>query len=239
MKKFFPLLAIFALAWMFIGCGPRLAKGPAESLEVHLPDSLKAKFSIEVNDSVEGSHSLSGVLFAVPYKRYRMEFSGPMGIGVASVLWSDTGWTLMVSTQKTYAVGKGYVLGGFAGIPVFDIHQIAAFFWGVTLPHGGTIDSTLDSLENQKIYGTNAFGMPFVATRNADGRIVELSQGPERLEFVDYAEFGTLVAPAETRAYREGRNVLSIRIKKVQTDAEWGSGTWRLPVPENYQLLKD
>ena len=81
--------------------------------------------------------------------------------------------------------------------------------------------------------------MPFVATRNADGRIVELSQGPERLEFVDYAEFGTLVAPAETRAYREGRNVLSIRIKKVQTDAEWGSGTWRLPVPENYQLLKD
>ena len=65
-----------------------MAKGPAESLEVHLPDSLKAKFSIEVNDSVEGSHSLSGVLFAVPYKRYRMEFSGPMGIGVASVLWT-------------------------------------------------------------------------------------------------------------------------------------------------------
>ena len=227
---------------MLVGCGPRLAKGPAESLEIVPPDSLKAKFSIEVKDSEEGSQTLSGVLFAVPYKRYRMEFSGPMGVGVASVLWSDTGWTLTVSTQKKYAQGKGYVLGGFAGIPFFDIHQVAGFFWGEALPRGGTVDSvrsflTADSLEWKKIWGTGASGIPFVAVRNGDGRIVEVSQGADRLEFVDYAEFGTVVSPVETRVFREGDWMMTIRIKKVQTDAEWGSGTWRLPIPESYQPL--
>ena len=227
---------------MLVGCGPRLAKGPAESMEMAPPDSLKAKFSIEVNDSEEGSETLSGVLFAVPYKRYRMEFSGPMGVGVASVLWSDTGWTLTVSTQKTYALGKGNVLGGFAGIPRFDIHQIAGFFWGESLPRGGSIDSTReflisDSISLKKIYGSGASGIPFVAVLNADDRVVEVSQGAERLEFVDYAEFGTVISPVETRAYRNGEWVMTIRIKKVQTDAEWGNGTWRLPVPQNYQPL--
>ncbi len=242
MKKFFPFFAIFAFAWIFVGCGPRLAKGSAESLEIVPPDSLKAKFSIEVNDPEEGLQTLSGVLFAVPYKRYRMEFSGPIGVGVASLLWIDTGWTLTVSTQKAYAQGKGTVLGGFAGIPHFDIHQIAGFFWGEALPRNGTVDSVRnvfisDSLEWKRIAGTGENGIPFVALRNGNGRIVEVSQGMDRLEFVDYAEFGTVVAPVETRAYREGNLMMTIRLKKVQTDAEWGEGTWRLPVPESYQPL--
>jgi len=244
LKKLFPFFAFFAFTWMLVGCGPRLAKGPAESMEIVPPDSLKAKFSIEVNDSEEGSQTLSGVLFAVPYKRYRMEFSGPMGVGVASVLWCDTGWTLIVSAQKKYARGKGYVLGGFAGIPRFDIHQIAGFFWGESLPRGGTIDSTenlliSDSIPVKKVYGSGTSGIPFVAVLNADGRIVEVSQGTERLEFIDYAEFGTVISPAETRVYRDGELLMTIRIKKVQTDVEWGGGTWRLPLPESYQPLTD
>lgn len=226
-------LALLAVVWIFFGCSPHLVKGPAEVSEGAVPDSLKAKFSLELNDS-EGSHSLSGVLFAVPYKRYRIELSGPMGVGIASLLWNDGEWTMLLTSQKEYLTGKGYLVGGVAGLPLFDIHQIAALFWGEALPHGGTVDSTKDG----RTFGKNSAGIPFIAVRNADGRIAEIVQGSERIELKAFAEFGTQVSPSEASLYRLGENVLNIRLKSVRTDASWGNGTWRLPVPKSYRRLE-
>lgn len=225
----------FALA-LLSGCGPRLAKGSA-SLELTPPDSLKAKFSLEINDSLEGSHTLSAVLFAVPYKRYRMEFSGPMGIGVASVLWQDAKWTLVLPQQKSFAVGSGFLVGGYAGIPLLDIHQIAGLFWGEVLPFGSSVDSLRDSLDGKILYGKNRLGIPFEAFRNKDGRIVKIVQAHETLEFSNYAEFDSVEAPEWTRVFRKGKNVLSIKIKRVNTDVRWGDEIWRVPVPESYQKM--
>lgn len=212
-------LMIFALA----GCGPRLVKGPAEVSEVAIPDSVKAKFTLEIIDSAEGSHRLSGVLFAVPSKRYRFEFSGPMGIGVASLLWKDGEWTLLLSQQKSFAAGNGYLVGGYAGIPLFDIHQIASLFWGGTLPHEAS--------------GRNALGIPFTVLRDADGRAAELRQGSERLEFLDYAKFDSGILPSEVRVYRGEKNVLNIRVKNVRVNVPWSDGTWRLSIPKKFNRL--
>lgn len=227
----FALLLI--VAGILAGCSPRLVKGPAEISESVPPDSLKAKFALELNDS-EGSHTLSGILFAVPHKRYRLELSGPMGVGIASLLWADGEWTMLLTAQKEFLSGKGYLVGGAAGLPFFDIHQIAGIFWGEALPQNGTIDSTKDG----RIFGKNAAGIPFVAVKNADGRIAEIFQGAERIEFKAYAEFGERIAPSEASVYRLGENVLNIRVKSVRTDASWGNGTWRLPVPKNYRRLE-
>ncbi len=223
-KRFAFWCALALLAFSLSGCGPRLVKGPAESSKVFFPDSAKAKFTLEIIDSLEESHRLSGVLFAVPSKRYRLELSGPMGIGIASLLWKEGEWTLLLSQQKTFAAGKGYLVGGYAGIPLFDIHQIASLFWGDLLPHGG------DS-------GRNALGIPFTVLRNADGRVSELRQGTERLEFFDYAEFDSGILPSEVRVYRGEKNVLNIRVKSVRIDASFGDGTWRLSIPKSFVRL--
>ncbi len=216
--------AFALLASALSGCGPRLVKGPAEPSDVFVPDSVKAKFSLEVIDSLGDSRKLSGVLFAVPSKRYRLEFAGPMGIGIASLLWKEGEWTLLLSQQKAFAAGRGYLVGGYAGIPLFDIHRIAALFWGSLVPNGGEA-------------GKDALGVPFAVSRNADGRVAELRQGAERLEFSDYAEFDSGILPSEVRVYRGERNVLNIRVKSVRTDASWGDGTWRLSVPKNFGRL--
>ncbi len=223
LEKRFALLGALALSIVCLaGCGPRLVKGPAESSSGFVPDSLKAKFSLEILDSSEGSHRLSGVLFAVPYQRYRLEFSGPLGIGVASLLWKDGEWTLLLSQQKAFVEGKGYLVGGYAGIPLFDIHQVASLFWG-----GAEAGAA----------GKNALGIPFTVKKNPDGRTAELRQGSERLEFLDYAEFGIGILPSEIRAYRNERNAMNVRVKSVRADASWSDGTWRLTVPKSFERL--
>ncbi len=223
-KLFAAWVALALSFFVLAGCGPRLVKGPAEiSKELASPDSIKAKFTLEILDSAEGSHRLSGVLFAVPSKRYRFEFSGPMGIGVASLLWKEGEWTLLLSQQKAFAAGKGYLVGGYAGIPLFDIHQIASLFWGNVVPNEAS--------------GKNALGIPFTVLRNADGRVSELRQGSERLEFLDYAEFDSGILPSEVRAYRNGKNVLNIWVKNVRVNVPWSDGTWRLSVPKKFDRL--
>ncbi len=224
---------------MLVGCGPHLVKGPAELSESALPDSLKAKFSVEVRDSVEGERTLSGVLFAVPYKRYRMEFSGPMGIGVASLLWQDGAWSLVIPTEKLYATGNGYLVGGLAGVPLFDIHRVAALFWGSALARGASVDSMRTVSGGREMFGVSPQGIPFAAVCDTNGRIGSVSEGKTRLDLMDYAKFGSLVAPSKIAIYREDANVLNLRLKSVKTDASWGSGIWRLPIPENFRRLRD
>ena len=64
---------------------PDAAAKQAEPAEVKL-DSLRAKMAITLVDENGKEQNLDAVLFSVPRQRYRMEFTGPMGIGVASML---------------------------------------------------------------------------------------------------------------------------------------------------------
>mgnify|MGYP003426687377 FL=1 len=77
------------------------------------PDSLRAKMAITLVDQNGKEQNLDAVLFSVPGKRYRMELTGPMGIGVASLLWQEEGWTMTFPTEKLYMKGAGYMVGLF------------------------------------------------------------------------------------------------------------------------------
>lgn len=222
------------------GCaGPHLIKGPTSENSAY-PDSLKAKFTLSVEDPLRGGQMLSGVLFAVPYKRYRMELSGPMGIGVGSVLWSDSGWTFVLPQQKKYIRGKGYLLGGFAGIPFFDIHQVASAFWGELLPRDRSIQSSSDSAGLKVLKGKDAQGIAFEALKDKNGRVVCVSRGGMgSYEFDVFADFDGLVVPMEIKAYSGSRKVLSLHIKSIKKNVPWSAGTWRLPVPDSYEPLEE
>ena len=67
---------------------PSAQAAPAEAVKL---DSLRAKMAITLVDQNGKEQNLDAVLFSVPGKRYRMELTGPMGIGVASLLWQEEG----------------------------------------------------------------------------------------------------------------------------------------------------
>ena len=110
----------------------------ADGVSAEVPrDSLRAKFQLTiVQDS--STQELDAVLFSVPGKRYRMELTGPLGIGVASLLWQQEGWQMTFPTEKLYMDGVGYMVGllNSDALPMVHIHQVADIFDGRLLPEG-------------------------------------------------------------------------------------------------------
>ena len=79
--------------------------------EVASPDSLRAKFQLNITQENGDVQEFDAVLFSVPGKRYRLELTGPLGIGVASMLWMESGWQMVFPTEKLYVKGNGYMVG--------------------------------------------------------------------------------------------------------------------------------
>ena len=98
---FLTFIAAACLAFALTGCAGSRAPSPssqASSVEVAVRDSLRAKFVLTILDSLDKEQELDAVLFAVPHLRYRMELTGPMGVGVASLLWMPDGWNMVFPT---------------------------------------------------------------------------------------------------------------------------------------------
>ena len=101
----------------------------AEGKQSALPDSAKVKTALFVSQE-DTKEKLSAVLFAVPNKRYRFEFSGTFGLGAASILWKkDEGWRIVLPQNERYMEGTGDCVF----VPIYggvDIHKFAALFFG-------------------------------------------------------------------------------------------------------------
>lgn len=250
-----PLLAfVFALLLSLLaGCagGNSLAQKNADSLasnEVKSgPDSLRAKFKLVIVNSDNSEQNLDAVLFSVPGKRYRMELTGPMGIGVASMLWTEAGWTITFPTEKRYVKGAGYMVGllNDSSLPLVHIHQVANIFEGKLLPEKfesvGTANAdgaAADSLA----HGIDALGREF-SYKMDRSRVVQLNYGGRdgRLESLDFSEFKSFDGceiPANIVFRRDGRKFLEIRVKKVNFDKPFSGGTWKLNVPRSFKPIE-
>ena len=171
MRLFFlKLLVLFSLCAL-VGCaGNKPAVEPVSSdAVVEAPrDSLRAKFQLTiVQDS--STQELDAVLFSVPGKRYRMELTGPLGIGVASLLWQEQGWLMTFPTEKLYVDGVGYMVGllNNRALPLVHIHQVADIFDGRLLPEGyEEIEPPVDSLRVPgAVYAREKSGRVFLFTK--------------------------------------------------------------------------
>ena len=95
------ILMLVVLASCFftacVGTKPASPLASDEPLAAPL-DSLRAKMSLTLLDGNGKNRNLDAVLFSVPGKRYRMEITGPLGIGVASLLWQEEGWKMTFPT---------------------------------------------------------------------------------------------------------------------------------------------
>ena len=207
------------------------------------PDSLRAKMAITLVDDNGKEQNLDAVLFSVPRQRYRMEFTGPMGIGVASMLWTEEGWTMTFPTEKLYMKGRGYMVGLFnaANIPMVNIHQIAGFFDGEYMPEGAKLVSERDSAGLKLVEADDAMGIRLTyAVR--DGQVEWISKKgrdgkPEMLKFLDYGQFEGKTLAEKIVFERDGKMFLMMRLKKVTHGKPFSFGTWRLKVPASYKSV--
>lgn len=206
-------------------------------------DSLRAKMAITLVDQNGKEQNLDAVLFSVPGKRYRMELTGAMGIGVASLLWREEGWTMTFPTEKLYMKGAGYMVGLFGepSIPTVNIHQIAGFFDGQYVPAGAKLVSERDSAGLKLVEADDAMGIRLTyAVR--DGQVEWISKKgsggkPEVLKFLDYRPFEGRTLAERIVFERDGAKYLEIRLKKVTHGKAFSLGTWRLNVPRSYKAV--
>lgn len=248
------LLAVFACLLMVLsGCtgGQKPVVEPTTAVVEEAPqDSLRAKFLLTITDEDGKPQELDAVLFSVPKKRYRMELTGPMGIGVASMLWQEEGWVMTFPTEKMYMKGAGYMVGllGNTSLPSVHIHQVAALFEGKLLPENyellDTAVSVPECLKDEKVQmfaaqekGGNRF---FFAKK--DSNVVWLSRKgmggkEENLFFSNFKTFDEFYVPSSIVFERDGVRYLEIKIRKIARNKPFSMGTWRLNVPRSFNQV--
>lgn len=243
------IFSLLLLTFALTGCGGgRQAAAPATA-SVEAPiDSLKAIFSLTVN-SVDGkSQDLDAVLFSVPGKRYRMELTGSLGIGVASLLWLEDCWQMVFPTEKMYMKGAGYMVGllNDPSLPLVHIHQVAGLFEGRVVPVNLEEKSVRDSVGSDSVvikiheardnltrrytYAEKNGEVLWLETLGRDGK-------NEKLVIEEYKEFSGVKTPSKISFVRENENFLEIRVKRVSRGKSFGTGTWRLNIPRSYERI--
>lgn len=235
-------LACMLLGMLLAGCAPTARRhdyalgNPSDS-----PDSLKAKATF-ISIAPDGSEEkLSGVLFAVPGKRYRLELSASL-VGAATLLWQEEAWTLLLPTEEKYLRGKGYEIR-MAGtlLTGIDVRQMAGLFWGQLLPLDYQAAEKRPLPEGGfELSWEPSIGVRYLAQLDAKGwvKTVEKIQAGKPVMAVRYGEASGqegLALPAYAVFSRDSQDFLKVEVKSVDTRAKWGSGVWRLAVPGDYR----
>lgn len=249
--------ALLLLSLFLMGCtgGHQAASNAAEPAEAPA-DSLRAKFLLTIH-SVDGkSQELDAVLFSVPGKRYRMELTGSLGIGVASLLWLPEGWQMVFPTEKLYMQGAGYMVGllNDPSLPLVHIHQVAGLFEGRVVPENLEEVSVRDSacVSDSGAVATGGCIVKIREARDAltrhftyaekNGEVLWLKMlgrdgKDETLVIEEYKEFSGVKTPSRISFVRDDMVFLEIRVRKIDHGKKFGLGTWRLNIPRSYQRI--
>ena len=246
LRGFFLLLLLSCfLTWCVVGKQSTAVDVNVEGAPV---DSLKAKFTLTVYGQDGKSQELDAVLFSVPNKRYRMELTGSLGIGVASLLWLEEGWQMVFPTEKMYMKGAGYMVGllNEPSLPLVHIHQVAGIFEGNVVPENLEEVSVRDSIVQDsaviKIHETRDIFTRHYTYAEKNGEVLWLATlgrdgKDEKLVIEEYKEFNGVKTPSKISFIRDETTFLEICVKKVQRGKPFGIGTWRLNIPRSYQLI--
>ena len=245
---------LFAMC-VLVGCAGKKpvvepVSAAADSVQETPRDSLRAKFLLTIaqQDTATGkmvTQEFDAVLFSVPGKRYRMELTGPLGIGVASLLWQEEGWQMTFPTEKLYMSGVGYMVGllNTDAIPMVHIHQVADIFDGRVLPEGyEEIALPEDStMEEGVVYAHEKTGRLFSFKKEGE-HVVSLTRmgrggKTEVIRYYDYKAFEGVETPSRIEFELDGAKFLEIKIKKVTRNKSFSSGTWRLNIPKSFKRV--
>lgn len=238
-KSFLLLLGLLSLLFslsVLLGCSGSNAVRKGDAGVAAPLDSLRAKFSLTMVGKDGKEQNFDAVLFSVPGKRYRMELTGPMGIGVASVLWKEDGWFVVFPTEKLYVQGAGYMVGLFSDntIPMVHIHQVASIFDGKLLPENfkDLGDGNAEESNGRKFsYGKVNGHVAWVKRPGRGGK-------PEMLHFDEFKEFEGVQTPTHVLFELDGKKYLEIHVKTVKRGKPFSMGTWRLNIPKTFERIE-
>lgn len=238
------VLLILGASLFFSGCAGVKTSSKLHALdEIAARDSLRAKFQMTALGEDGKMQNLDAVLFSVPGKRYRMELTGALGIGVASLLWTTESWQMSFPTEKLYVKGVGPMVGlrSNNSLPMVNIHQIADLLDGILLPEKFEEKSSRDSAGTHIVNAVESNGYLFdFAT--AGGKVLWLSRIgrdglEERLLFEDFKEMGGVEIPSRITFEKGGNFLLGIAVKKISRKKEFSSGVWRLNIPKSFKQI--
>lgn len=207
-----------------------------------MPDSLRAKMLFTALLPSGAREDVSVVIFSVPQKRYRMEMSGLMGVAVASLLWQEGEWTLVLPREEAYLQGTGDLLPlPGTGLPPMDIPLLGGILGGRLLPPGHAqgeswVHDTLRVLRWPRAQG--GFWRAELGLRSGAPLRLVHEGGSDEIHYSNYSRFGEQVLPAQVEVMRDGRPVLQMQMRELRTDASWGNGIWRLRVPSEFRKLQ-
>lgn len=232
----FLLFSLFVLSGCTGSNALRKDAGEVSKEAEPVRDSLRAKFALTLSDKDGKERNFDAVLFSVPGKRYRMELTGPMGIGVASILWKEDGWFVVFPTEKLYVQGAGYMVGLFSdnSIPMVHIHQVASIFEGVLLPENykDLGDGNAEEPSGRKFsYGGDGNHVTWLKRAGREGM-------QETLRFDEFKVFEGVTVPAHVTFELDGKKYLEIRVKTVKRGKPFSLGTWRLNIPKSYSRIE-
>ena len=176
-----------------------------------------------------------------------MELTGPLGIGVASLLWQEQGWLMTFPTEKLYMKGVGYMVGllNNDALPMVHIHQVADIFDGRLLPEGyEEVAPPEDSTRVEGvIYAREKMGRAFRFAKEGEhvAWISRMGRGgkTETIHFNDFKEFEGVETPSNIIFELDGEKFLEIKIKKIARNKSFSSGTWRLNIPKSFKRVGD
>ncbi len=224
------LLVFGMLAFLFVSCGSHLPKPSLQyegiAIDSSRIDSLRAKFSLQIANEKAEPEELDGVLWAVPGQRYRVELNGPMGIGLASLLWVEGQWQVYVPSEDLQTRGEGYrpQVPGLA-LPEISIHRLLGPIWGEwNLPD--SIHATRYQLPPLSIWefvdedSTRIRAEFSLATGNLLA-VVFVNEDVE-------SQIRIEARKDEIRVIRGGRWLMTLIPSEIKKDLKWKSSLWRI-----------
>jgi hypothetical protein len=199
------------------------------------PDSVRAKLTLMIPRLDSSVDEVDGMLWAVPEQRYRLELSGPMGIQVASLLWTPDAWLALAYLQNRYVQGLGPVLliPGMQ-MPAIPIHRLFSFAWGEMIPLGSDsakpyLYQNLRMREWQSSDGLRVRSESDTLDNRLHALVIRGDQ-PEQDLRMEYR--------ADTvRISRSGTWLMSMCILERKPNTKWGTGIWKLNIPEGWKAV--
>jgi hypothetical protein len=243
MKKyaFYSLLALISV--LLLQCAsprPQIeAYRDAERESLEIQDSVEAGLQFIVADARGIKESVAGRVFIhSPGQKYRLQLKGPLGMSVASMLWQEEKWLLVLYPNELYHYGQGEVIQ-MPGLqlPMLPLAQILAPLRGELLPAGWQNAERImqDSLVSLEWFSATTQSSVRAHIGAKTGLVQDVVWMGYRIDYSDYERQGNFSYPQKIRWSFKGKFLLEIRLKDYNSIPQWQEKLWNLSVPEGFR----
>lgn len=239
--------ALALLSVALSGCGPALRSNAGLELIKGISPTVPTVKAARVHHQAVLIHQGKTLRFQIwsvgDSSSGRLEASGPLGIGLATVLWDDTSWQASLPGQSTLLRGKERTLN----LPVLNLRDVDPSrlftpFLGRALVPAGSF-RTIAAPENQTLLIPTQFSPTWsLLLDNATGLPVRrqtLWQGKE-IEAISYMKWqdrqGILVPGRMIRTTADGQR-LELDLKDWDRLDQLPAGSLHLRVPQGTDTI--